>query len=135
MIRIPGSDVVVPGRAIESRATEHVDAWQAHPITVELYRTLEAVRVAREAAGLYGHWFAIGDVIEPRSRYTDRHALPGTFRHTGFFTFQPGTVLNVGQCSPLFGGAGMGYQAEYLEGPLPRVVASRATWVDYGGNT
>jgi hypothetical protein len=133
MIRIPGSNVTVYGRALETRPTEHADAWLHHPITLELYRSLEAVRVAWDAHKIYGHWFAIGDVIEPRAEYKNRHALPGKFRYTGFVDFAPGTILNVGQCSPLFGGAGKGYQAEYLEGPLPRVALSRATWVDYAG--
>ena len=31
----------------------------------------------------------------------------------------PGTVLNVGRCAPLFRLPGLGYQAEFRDGPLP----------------
>ena len=134
MVFIPLSDFEIDAWAIETRPTRFADALLRHPLTIEIYRPLEGIRVAWEMAKVYGDWFAIGDVIQTREDYADIHALPGKFRFTGFFEFLPGTILNVGTCNPLFDRPGMGYQAEFLDGPLPSASLSKASWVNYSGN-
>jgi hypothetical protein len=122
MFTIPGSRVQVPGQAIDSRPTQYPEAWCSHPITSELHSPFAAIRVHWYNLNVIGDWFAIGDIAESYEVYRARHALPRGFRYTGFFTLHPGTILNVGQCSPLFGLSGGGYQAEFLEGRFPQLL-------------
>jgi len=112
-------------------------------LTVELYRPVEAMRVASSQLGLVGDWFALGDWIETRSRYQQVHALPRHGRspgHASGFLFQTiallqaGTIANVGICGPLFDQVGGGLQAEFLDGPFPTFRPIDATWVDYAGH-
>lgn len=134
MITVPGSTVEIPARAQETRPTRDAAAWMGTFLTVELYRPIEAMRVARRRLGLVGDWFALGDWIQTRSRYRALHALPQDFLFQAVAVLQPGTIVNVGTCGPLFRLPGGGLQAEFLEGPLPILRPSDATWVDYVGH-
>jgi hypothetical protein len=134
VITIPGSNVQLPARAEVTQPTRSVQAWRGIYLTVELYRPVEAMRVAAKPLGLVGDWFALGDWIQPRSRYRELHALPTAFAFQALATLRPGTVLNVGLCAPLFRQPGGGLQAEFLDGPLPQIRPIQGTWVDQMGH-
>jgi len=103
-------------------------------LTIELYGPVTAVRVAFRQGGLGGDWFAIDDAIQTRQQFQASHALPGYFRQQALCTLRPGTVLNVGRCSSLFGQPGGGFQAEFLDGPLPQVFPISGMWSNRAGN-
>lgn len=134
MITVPGSSVEIPGKPQETRPTRYPTAWMGMFLTVKLYRPVEAMRVARKRPGLVGDWFALGDWIQTRSRYRALHALPQDFQFQAVAVLQPGTIVNVGMCGPLFPHPGGGLQAEFLDGPLPILRPIDATWVDYIGH-
>ena len=135
MLVIPDSNVRIPGRAMETRPSSHTDAWRGQWLTVELYQELEVMRVSSHRRGLVGDWFAVGDFVQTRSEYTATHALPNSFQYQALCILRPGTVINVGTCSALFSHPGGSHQAEFLEGPLPKVRPLEAIWVDYWGHS
>ena len=132
MYEIPETSLTIPAQEVELRTTRDARAWAGGYVTVELTGSVEAVRAhvgagtgatARDlgsSAGTLGRWYAIGDVVHTRRGFASVHSLPSsrTTKLT-FFRMLPGTVLNVGRCSPLFGGEGGGVQAEWLDGPMP----------------
>jgi hypothetical protein len=134
MLVIPDSNVHLPGRAIDTRPSSHDDGWRNGWLTVELYQDVEAMRVSVHRRGLMGDWFAIGDFVQTRQEYAATHSLPKPFLHQALCVLRPGTVVNVGVCSALFSHPGGSLQAEFLDGPLPRVRPIEATWVSYWGN-
>jgi hypothetical protein len=103
-------------------------------LTVEFYQSFEAMRVTSVQANLLGDWFALGDWIQPRSRYRALYALPTGFRFQALAVLQPGTMANVGVCAPLFRQPGGGVQAEFLGGPLPILRPIDAIWSDQVGH-
>jgi hypothetical protein len=132
MLFIPGIDIHLPARAIESRSTRYPGAWFGELMTVQLDGTLDVTRLAERPSGVLGEWFALDDASTDPGSFARRHAIPprGNARtprlqHGGVWRLLPGTVLNVGRCAPLFRLPGLGYQAEVVEGPLP--IALR-TW-------
>lgn len=126
MIFVPDSQIQLPASAIESRPTRYPDAWVGHVLTVELYSLLDVTRHAERPNGLLGDWFALdaapGDPAEIAARYAipaRGNAVAPELAHRIVWRLLPGTLLNVGRCAPLFGLPGLGFQAEFLDGPLP----------------
>jgi hypothetical protein len=134
MLRIPHTDEMIPANSLPTEPTRAPEAWTGMPLTVELYRPLEVLRVSASRLGLVGDWFALGDWIQTRSEYRRTRALPRNFIYQGVATLRPGTVVNVGICSPLFGHSGGGLQAEFLDGPLPPVHPLDGVWIDAEGS-
>ncbi len=127
MLYVPGTRIVLQARAIESRATRAPEAWLGQVLTVELYAAMEVARLAEFPGRVLGDWFAVGEVPLDPAAFARRHAIPPRgnaalprLRHGAVWRLQPGSVLNVGRCAPLFRLPGLGYQAEFLDGPLPR---------------
>jgi hypothetical protein len=144
MVLISGSTIDVPGRALETRPSRYADAWLNDSyLTVELYQDVLALRVAYLRGGLLGDWFHLGAWHGSEAEFVEQHSLPRDFRYQAICTLRPGTLLNIGRCSPQwfvvglpeaphavlnvgphnrgvrrYGGAD---QAEFLEGPLPLV--------------
>jgi hypothetical protein len=85
-------------------------------------------------AGLIGRWFAVGDFIQTYDEYRVTHALPAHFTEVALARLRPGTILNVGRCSPLFGHTGGAEQAEYVSGPPPQLQPLQATWSREAGH-
>ncbi len=133
MLSIPGSEIRLPARAVETRPTRDPAAWIAPMITVELYAPIDVARMADlgsrpglRPGALLNDWFAIAAAVGTPAEFAQRHSIPprGNARaakltHVAFWRLQPGTLLNVGRCAPYFGAAGGGFQAEFLGGPLP----------------
>ena len=127
--------------------TSCAEAWLSGQYsTIRLAEDLEAVRVhvgagvaasAREflstGAGSLGRWFAIGDVILTRSAYIASRALPAGFSKVDWCVLKAGSVVNVGQCHPLFGHGGGGEQVELVSGPVPERETSAGNWSDQEG--
>jgi hypothetical protein len=134
MLQLPGTTIRIPARALETRPTRSPEAWAEMFLTVELYQDLEAMRVSRHRLALTGDWLAIGDFTQTREEYTATHALPGAFVYQALCILRPGTVLNIGRCSALFNHPGGSHQAEFLEGPLPRVFPIEAHWGSRAGH-
>lgn len=101
-------------------------------ITVRLTAPLEALRVhtagrsfpGRDASAQAGAWILIGDVIHTSGNLASNRSLPTinprsmtAFTHTSEALLAPGTVLNIGIANAKFGGAGGGFQGEYVTGP------------------
>jgi hypothetical protein len=76
----------------------------------------------------------IGDVIKTSSEIVDGRSLPGAFTHIARAEVFSGSTINIGFCSPLFGGRGGDAQAEFVRGPNARFTPLDATWVNYRGN-
>jgi hypothetical protein len=134
MITIPGTMIAIPAVEVERRPSRDEIAWLGSRITVRLTGYLEAARAhvgagegatARDfhsSAGTFGSWYAIGDTVQTRSEFRRSHSLPSaSSTKMTFFRLLPGTTLNIGRCSSIWGGTGGGGQAEWLEGPLPHV--------------
>ncbi len=126
MLVIPSTNIQLPGRAVESRGTRYQEAWVGEVITVQLDGTLDVTRRAERPGGALGDWFALGDGPNDPASFARRYAIPPRgnaplpkLQHRLVWRLLPGTVLNVGRCAPLFRLPGLGYQAEFLEGPLP----------------
>jgi hypothetical protein len=147
MFIIPGTTAVLPAVLLERRSTSASNAWRASYTTVRLTADLPAVRVhvgagegaatRRElvaGAGLHGKWFAIGDIVQTYDEYRASRALPSHFTQIAWATLLPGTVVNVGCCGPLFGLRGGGEQAEFLEGPPPRLRPTSSLWSRHAGH-
>ena len=141
MFLIPHTQTLLPAVALPPQKTSAANAWLGPYSTVRLTAELPAVRVHVGAGGgaatrrelaagaaLHGRWFAIGDVIQTYDEYRTSRSLPSHFTQIAWATLLPGAVLNVGRCSPLFGLQGGGEQAEFLEGPPPRLLPTSAVW-------
>jgi hypothetical protein len=161
MIRIPGTSTILPGVQTATRPTAGPDAWLGEYLTIELTGPMTAMRVHMNAgegaatephlalaAGPFGRWFAVGDFVQTYDDYRSTHSLPtypkgdgrpatglGHFTHYALCRLLPGTIVNVGRCSPLFGGSGGGEQVEYVAGPAPQIQPSTATsWSNVAGH-
>lgn len=134
MLVLPNTGTYLRARALETRPTRATNAWEGLYLTVELYAPLQAIRVHHSRSALLGDWFAIGDCVLTSGEYTASRALPGPFRYIADCVLLPGTILNVGRCARLFTQPGGGEQAEFLEGPLPRMRVLDATWSNVWGN-
>ena len=126
MLLIPGTKIRLPARAVESRATRYPQAWFGEVITAKLDGTLDVIRLAERPGGVLGEWFALGDGPTDPASFARRHAIPPRgnaelprLPHSLVWRLLPGTVLNLGRCAPLFRLPGLGYQAEFVDGPLP----------------
>lgn len=126
MLVIPGTTIHLAARAIESRGTRYPEAWFGEVVTVQLDGILDVTRLAERPGGLLGEWFALGDGPADPASFARRHAIPPRgnadfprLHHRRIWRLLPGTVLNVGRCAPLFRLPGLGYQAEFVDGPLP----------------
>ena len=147
MLIIPESSIVLPARSLESRQTRETGAWLGHPLTVELYSAIDVTRLADRRSrssspdrpgrsrDLLGDWFALEpETLEPR-QFARAHAVPqrgneavARLTHYAVWRLPPGTVLNVGRCGPLFHMPGLGFQAEFIEGPyLPVLIRAGRT--------
>jgi len=155
---IPETGTQLPAVAIGMRPTRDGNAWLGPYHTVRLVAPLDALRVHVGAgegaatadgvhlvsgAGLRGRWYAIGDFVQPYAEYIASRALPRTptrygkisfFTQAALATFQAGTILNVGRAAGLFGHPGGGEQAEFLEGPAPRLQELPGTWANRYGH-
>ena len=146
MFLIPGTNTILPAVQVSSAKTRAENAWKNGYKTVRLVESLEAVRVHTGGgeggatrkelvgAGLHGSWFAIGDVVQTYDEYLASHALPAPFTEIAWATFAPGTVLNVGVCSPLFDRPGGAEQAEFVSGPPPHLHPTDASWSRQAGH-
>src|SRR5215471_3925055 len=118
----------VSGTPLPKAATSFASAWLGgNYSTIKLAADVDAVRVhvgggmgasprshLASGAGSVGRWFAVGDVILTRSAYTNSRALPSAFSRVDWCRLRAGTVVNIGRCSPMFGGAGGGEQVEWV---------------------
>jgi hypothetical protein len=146
MFQLPGSGTILPAVQIPTAATSALNAWDGGYTTVRLTAPIDAIRVHLNGgvgatvrpqlagAGPFGRWFAIGDVIQTYGEYRASRALPGQFTHITMATMLPGTVINVGACSALFGHEGGGEQAEYVLGPWPLLRTLDAHWSHQAGH-
>ncbi len=132
-----GRHVDLPARPVGRASTSDLQAWlHGQFITVQLTGLVDAVRVhtnsrsfsGRPASNLAGRWFAIGDIIQTSKAYQSSRSLPGPFTHVALAALRPGCVINVGVCSPLFGGAGGELQAEYVSGPPVQITSVTNKW-------
>jgi hypothetical protein len=138
----------ISGTPYPKQPTSATSAWLGGNYrTIKLAADVEGVRVhvgagvgaaRRESlatgAGSLGRWFAVGDVILTRSDYTSSRALPSGFSKVDWCRLKAGSIVNVGQCSPLFGRMGGGEQVEWVSGPRPKQVTTDATWSDREGH-
>lgn len=138
-----GKWVDLPARSATKAPTSDSRAWlHGQYVTVQLTAAVEAVRVHtngksfadRPASNLRGRWFAIGDIIQTSREYQSSRSLPGTFTHVALVTLRPGCVINIGICSPLFGGAGGEFQAEHVSGPAAEIMPITNKWHSRSGN-
>jgi hypothetical protein len=146
MFQIPGTLVILPAVQMPLAPTTATNAWNGPYTTVQLLAPLEAIRVHTGGgegaasdpllvgAGLRGRWFAIGDVVQTYGEYRASRALPAHFTRIAVATLEPGTVLNVGTCAPLFGHPGGSEQAEFVDGPAPRLRSLDASWSHEAGH-
>lgn len=130
MLTVPGSNIELPASAIETQPTRYPDAWDGIQLTVVLQSPISVTRRARGPSTLLGDWFILDHQALSRAAFARQYAIPGkgneavpSLQYEGTWILHPGTVLNVGRCGPLDGKPGGGYQAEFLEGPLPRPVS------------
>ncbi len=142
MFTILNTQIQIPAIQVAKRLTKEPGAWlHGYYVTVQLYGDVTAIRVHMNAgsaasihkhlaagAGPLGRWFAIGDFVQTYSGYRNSRALPAHFTHISICTLLPGTVLNVGRCSPLFGHEGRGEQAELIDGPTPTFRTLESVW-------
>ena len=147
MFVIAGTMTAIPAVTVAQRPTSASNAWFGPHTTVRLTADLPAVRVhvgagegaaaRREqvaGAGLHGRWFAIGDIVQTYDEYRASRALPAHFTEIAWATLLNGTLLNVGRCGPLFRLPGGGEQAEFVEGPAPRLRPTSAIWSRHAGH-
>jgi hypothetical protein len=148
MIIVPGTQIHLPALQLAKQPTHAPNAWRhGQYITVRLYREVLAIRGHVNAgiaasihqhlatgAGAFGRWFAIGDFVQTYAAYKDTRALPAHFTHISVCTLLPGSVVNVGTCSALFGHTGGGEQAELLGGPIPTIRTLDAIWSNTSGH-
>jgi hypothetical protein len=123
----------IPGTPQRQQPTSCAEAWLGGRYsTIRLFEDVDAVRVhvrggvaasAKDflatAAGSLGRWFAVGDVILTRAAYTGSRAAPAAFSRVDWCVLKAGSLVNVGQCDPLFGHGGGGEQVELVSGPPP----------------
>jgi hypothetical protein len=123
---IGGNWIELPAELARRARTRDIGAWRAAQyVTVRLLEPVEGVRVhtdgkafsRRPASAAGGAWVAIGDAIDTAAQFVATRSLPGPFTHVGWALLPPDCIVNVGVCSPLFGGMGGGFQAEYVSGP------------------
>lgn len=128
-----GESVELSATPLPAARTRDETAWlNRRHLTVRLTRATQALRVhtagkaypGRPASSEGGAWLLIGDVIQTSGQLAGSRALPTShpggftaFTHVSEALLAPGTVLNIGVASAKFGGAGGGFQAEYVEGP------------------
>jgi len=122
MFTLPGSGISLPAVAIRSQPTRFSYAWAKPPVTCELHQCFEVLRVTWRNTLILGDWFALGDTMQPRDRWMELTALPHGFRYSGRAILFPGTILDVGKCSSIFEEAGGDYQAEFIDGPQPKLL-------------
>ena len=158
MILIPGTAIALAASELAQRPSDKSAWLHGVWLTVRLHDQIHALRVHVGAGeggataanihlvtgsgphgkrGLQGTWYAIGDFIQPYKEYIRTRALPKTvtrfgrrslFTEAAVVTYEPGVVLNVGRAAPLNGHPGGGEQAEFLEGPAPRVQPLCGVW-------
>jgi hypothetical protein len=123
---VGGVSIDLPAVPVLKASTRDLDAWRLRQyVTVRLVAPVEGVRVhtnnkslpKRKASAPEGAWVAIGDFVETSKEFVNSRALPGPFTHLAWAVLPEQCVVNVGLCGPLFGGAGGGFQAEYISGP------------------
>lgn len=132
MLKAPESNIEIPASAIETRSTRYPDAWDGIYLTVVLDSPIGVARRARGQSTLLGEWFILDQQSLSRPAFARQYAIPGkgneavpALDYEGTWILQPGTVLNIGRCGSLDGKPGGGYQAEYIDGPLPKVVSQK----------
>jgi hypothetical protein len=101
-------------------------------VTVQLLSPVTGVRVhtngrhyaGRPASASAGAWVALGDVVQTSTELASSRSLPVddpkrmvAFTHVNEAVLPAHCVVNVGLASAKFGGAGGGFQAEYVSGP------------------
>ena len=132
-----GKSIDLPARPAQRSATADSEAWlHKQYLTVRLTGSVDALRVhtdgkafsGRSASHLRGRWFAVGDVIQTNREYQSSRSLPGPFTHVAWVNLKAGCLLNLGLCSPLFGGAGREFQVEYIGGPEPNIMPTPHKW-------
>ena len=137
----------ISGTPQPRQPTSCAEAWLGgHYSTIRLSENVEAVRVHVGAglaaspgeflstgAGSLGRWFAVGDVILTRSAYTASRARPAGFSKVDWCVLKAGSVVNVGECHPLFGHSGGGEQVELVSGPAPEQETVVGNWSDREG--
>lgn len=140
---VMGQFITLPAFSVSNASTRDSSAWlDGFYITIRLTESVSALRVHtngkefdnRPASSINGAWFAIGDIIQTSSEYASSRSLPGYFSHVAFVELPPETVLNLGICSPHFGGEGGGFQVEYVSGPLAIITHSEFKWGNRYGN-
>ena len=128
-----GKSVDLQAVPVAPAITRDKAAWlHERYMTVRLTAPLEALRVhtagrsfpGRDASAEAGAWVLIGDVNQTSGNLASNRSLPTTnprsmtaFTDTSEALLAPGTVLNVGIANAKFGGAGGGFQGEYVSGP------------------
>lgn len=147
MYTIPGTTTTIPAHPVTRHATSAGNAWLGPYETVKLEADVTAIRGhvgAGEGAATQKHlvtgaaergrWFAIGDFVQTYGDYKRSRALPADFTDVAVCTLRAGSLVNVGRCSPLFGHAGGGEQAEFVLGPAPTIRTLDATWSHSAGH-
>jgi hypothetical protein len=138
----------ISGTSQPRQPTSAPNAWLGGNYqTIRLVTDVEAVRVHVGAgvgasrrdglatgAGALGRWFAVGDVILTKSDYANSRALPSGFTKVDWCRLKAGTIVNTGQCSPLFGHLGGGEQVEWVSGPRPEQMTTVGNWSEREGN-
>jgi hypothetical protein len=118
--------IELPADATEEAQSRHPDAWtNGSWLTVRITCAFHGLRAhtdgkpfaGRAPSSLEGSWILIDDVIQTSTQIVTGRALPGLFSRVAEAILLPGCVMNIGQCSPLFGFPGGGWQAEYVERP------------------
>ena len=134
LFNIAGKTITLPAVEISPRAKSDQTAWQSGKyVTVRFSAPVAGIRVhtdgkafpGRPASAAMGAWVAIGDVIQTAPALANSRSLPSAnpqamtaFTHTSDAVIPPQCVVNIGVASAKFGGAGGGFQAEYVSGPL-----------------
>lgn len=130
-VDLPGVQISPPAVSTEDSAWLH----KTH-ITLRLSAPVEGFRVhtngtayptglpfgnkvaPRVGSSAKGRWVLIGDgAISTSSEIVSLFSLPGAFSHVSKAVIPANCLINVGICSPLWGGVGGGIQAEYVSGP------------------
>ncbi len=131
-------------RVLPESPTRDPGAWLlGRYITVKLIGEVEGVRVhtdgrnfpGRPASAPGGAWIALEDVVFSSTEFASNRSLPGLFTHVGIAVAPAFCTVNIGVCSPKFGGVGHGVQAEYVCGPAFRFQQLyRNVWHNSYGN-
>jgi hypothetical protein len=139
---IGGQRLELPATPRAQERTRDAGAWlDKRWISVELTAAITALRVhtdgrefpTRPASNAAGAWLLIGDIVQTSSEIVNGRSLPGVFTHIARAEVFAGSILNIGFCSPLFGGRGGEAQAEFVRGPDIKFTPMDSTWVNYGG--